>query len=161
MKFLKNNLKLIIAFILGVILTGGIVYAAVSAREVSYTTDKNINIKNVAEALNDLYNKKTQKVIIGSEYSNNSHEFDVTMIPNYQNLTKDNFYLNKVSIHYFNPTSGTEKNYSSNSTIPNTDIISYDQASGKLTVDASMVQWGGSVNVSVCMHYEVVCIYSK
>ena len=59
MKFLKNNLKLIIGFIIGVILTGGIVYATVvaSADEVTYTTDKNAEIKNVAEALEDLYRK--------------------------------------------------------------------------------------------------------
>lgn len=58
MKFLKNNLKVIIAFIVGVILAGGIVYAAVvSASEVSYTTAKNANITNVQEALNDLYSK--------------------------------------------------------------------------------------------------------
>lgn len=57
MKFIKNNLKFIIGFVLGAILTGGIVYAAVSASEVSYTTDINANIKNVGDALNDLYSK--------------------------------------------------------------------------------------------------------
>ena len=60
MKFLKNNLKIIIAFIVGVILAGGIVYAAVSAEQIDYTTDKNTEIKNVKEALNDLYNKNTK-----------------------------------------------------------------------------------------------------
>ena len=58
MKFLKNNIKVVIAFILGLILAGGIVYAATTARDVSYTTAKNENIKNVEEALNDLYSKK-------------------------------------------------------------------------------------------------------
>lgn len=57
MKFIKNNLKVIIAFVLGAILTGGIVYAAVSASEVSYTTNKNANVKSVEDALNDLYAK--------------------------------------------------------------------------------------------------------
>ena len=57
MKFLKNNLKLIIGFILGVILTGGIVYAAVTASEIDYTTTKNSSVKNVEQALNDLYTK--------------------------------------------------------------------------------------------------------
>lgn len=50
MKFLKNNLKIIIAFIVGVILAGGIVYAATSAEQIDYTTDKNSEIKNVKEA---------------------------------------------------------------------------------------------------------------
>lgn len=60
MKFLKNNLKVIIAFILGLILAGGIVYAATSAKEVTYTTAKNGNIKNVEDALNELYAKKSE-----------------------------------------------------------------------------------------------------
>lgn len=58
MRFIKNNLKVIIAFIVGVILAGGIVYATTSASQVSYTTDKNLEINTVAEALNDLYNKQ-------------------------------------------------------------------------------------------------------
>ena len=59
MKFLKNNLKVIIAFMLGVILTGGIVYATVvaSAGDITYTTSKNSSINNVASALNDLYSR--------------------------------------------------------------------------------------------------------
>lgn len=55
MKFLKNNLKVIIAFIIGLILAGGIVYAATSANQVIYTTTKNAEIQNVEDALNDLY----------------------------------------------------------------------------------------------------------
>ena len=67
MKILKNNLKVIIAFIVGVILAGGIVYAAVvSASEVSYTTAKNANITNVQEALNDLYSKNQNNITITS-----------------------------------------------------------------------------------------------
>ena len=56
-KFLNNNFKLIIGFIFGVIITGTIVYAAVSASEINYTTSKNSSVKNVEQALNDLYNK--------------------------------------------------------------------------------------------------------
>lgn len=53
MRFLKNNLKLIIGFIVGVILASGItVYAVMSANEVMYKDDK-----SVAYALNDLYEK--------------------------------------------------------------------------------------------------------
>ena len=57
MKVLKNNLKTIIAFIIGAILTGGIVYATVNASGVNYSTEKNAEIENVEQALNDLYNK--------------------------------------------------------------------------------------------------------
>ena len=48
MRFIKNNLKVIIAFIVGVILAGGIVYATTSASQVSYTTDKNLEINTVS-----------------------------------------------------------------------------------------------------------------
>ena len=55
MKFIKNNFKLFIGFLIGLILAGGIVYAVVSAGEIEYTTNKNANIKTVEDALNDLY----------------------------------------------------------------------------------------------------------
>lgn len=55
MNFLKKNIRTIIGFIVGVILAGGIVYAATSASQVNYTTEKNADIKTVADALNDLY----------------------------------------------------------------------------------------------------------
>lgn len=58
---LKKNVRLIVGFIIGVILTGGIVYATTSAREVVYTTEKNAEIKNVESALNDLYRKTTNE----------------------------------------------------------------------------------------------------
>ena len=73
MKFLKKNLKVIIAFILGFILAGGIAYAAVSisAGDIDYTTSKNANIKNVGQALNDLYNKSASSDL---EIDNNYFE---------------------------------------------------------------------------------------
>lgn len=59
MKFIKNNFKIIIAFIIGVVLAGGIVYAATSASEIEYTVEGRTDINTVADALNDLYiNKK-------------------------------------------------------------------------------------------------------
>ena len=67
MKFLRSNLKVIIAFILGATLLGGIVYAANSAKEVTYTTGKNSEIKNVEQALNDLYNKNAKPFIWKNE----------------------------------------------------------------------------------------------
>ena len=63
MKFCRNNVKVIIGFIVGVVLAGGIVYAAVtSADEISYMTEKNEEINNVQEALNDLYSKKQDTI---------------------------------------------------------------------------------------------------
>lgn len=60
MKFLKNNLKLVIGLIIGAILASGItVYATTTylANQVIYTRE-GTDIKNVEEALNDLYGKK-------------------------------------------------------------------------------------------------------
>ena len=60
MKLIKNNLKLFIGIFIGIILAGlvgGVVYAAVSANQISYTTNKNVQIQTVADGLNDLYNK--------------------------------------------------------------------------------------------------------
>ena len=59
MKFIKRNLKLFIGFLIGTVLAGGIVYAATTnAKDVTYTTSKNAEISNVADALNDLYKKQ-------------------------------------------------------------------------------------------------------
>lgn len=63
MKFIKNNLKLVLAFVAGLISAGSIVYAVTAASSIDYTTNKNSQIKNVQDALNDLY-KNMKKVEI-------------------------------------------------------------------------------------------------
>lgn len=98
MKLLKSNLKLIIGFLIGVVITGGIVYAATSASQISYTTDKNADIKNVQEALNDLYKKdsssrKTPMLIKSNCHSDTKTTISVSNIECYQELTKDNFFI--------------------------------------------------------------------
>ena len=104
MKFLKNNLKVIIAFLLGTILTGGIVYAAVSASEISYTTNKNANIKYVSEALNDLYTRtntsagKTKVLLESNLNTSTSHSISASNIANYKNLTANDFIVEAVSL---------------------------------------------------------------
>lgn len=57
MKIIKNNIKFIIGFIVGIVAAGGIVYAAVSASEVNYTKEGTA-ITNVEQALNDLSQNK-------------------------------------------------------------------------------------------------------
>ena len=77
MKFLKEKKGIIIAFILGLILAGGTVYAVVSASQVIYTTDKNAEIKNVEQALNELYKiKNTTPILVG--HGLNSYSSGVT-----------------------------------------------------------------------------------
>ena len=62
MRFLKNNLKLIIGFIIGAILASSITVYAYSyfAKDISYTkpgTDTSINVET---ALNELYSKSSK-----------------------------------------------------------------------------------------------------
>ena len=69
MNFLKKNYKLIIGIVIGAILISGIsVYATGQylASQVDYTTSKNGNIKNVEQALNDLYTKINNSNVIVS-----------------------------------------------------------------------------------------------
>ena len=100
MKFLKNNLKLIIGLIVGAILAGGIVYAAISAREVTYTTSKNAQVQTVADALNDLYkNKKETFTKVATDLSSRYDQtVNLTNLPNYTELTTDNFFIDKKTL---------------------------------------------------------------
>ena len=70
MRFLKNNFKLIIGFIIGVILTSGITVYAYSyfAKDISYTKPGEAIPISVETALNDLYNR-THPVLL---WTNNS-----------------------------------------------------------------------------------------
>ena len=66
MKFLKRNIKWIIAIIVGIVIASGISVYATSqylASQVSYTTDENEKIENVADALDDLYRKSNEETI--------------------------------------------------------------------------------------------------
>ena len=59
MKFFKNNFKLIVGFIVGVILASGITVYAYSyyAKDISYTKPGTETAISVEQALNDLYTK--------------------------------------------------------------------------------------------------------
>ena len=101
MKFIKNNLKVIIAFIVGLILSGGIVYAVTSASQVAYTTTKNAEIETVADALNDLYDKSFNTTLIWTNSSSTSNfsaqtinlnltKYDAVIIQTSYSLVPDN-----------------------------------------------------------------------
>lgn len=81
MKYLKNNLKVIIAFLLGAMLTGGVAYAVISAQDVTYTKE-GTEIKNVGEALNDLYNK-----------SELPKQFKILKMESFSDTNNDNAFL--------------------------------------------------------------------
>ena len=100
MKFLKNNFKLILACIITAILVGGIVYAATSASEVTYSTSKNGEVQTVADALNDLYNNKEARILSEtvSFPDSNTLSYELESIPKI------------LYIYQYNRTSGN-KNY--------------------------------------------------
>ena len=84
MSFVKNNLKWILGIIVGVVIASGIsVYATGQyfASQVNYTTDKNGEISNVEQALNDLYQKrnKVTKYSLNASTTNagSTYNFDI------------------------------------------------------------------------------------
>ena len=82
-------IALVVAFIVGAVLASGIVYAAVSAHEVSYTRT-GTSIKNVEEALNDLYSNTTHgKTLLWSNTSPNNDfaEQSITLNQSANNFT--------------------------------------------------------------------------
>lgn len=88
MKILKNNIKLIIGFFIGLILAGGVVYAAVSASEIGYTRTGS-SVKNVSEALNELYTK----------YNNGELQYDTFDSNGYVNSpSAETFFTKNLSV---------------------------------------------------------------
>ena len=70
MKFIKKNFKIILAFFLGIILAGGVsIYAAIqyNASDVRYVKEgqSDANWIPVNEALDELYRKKNNIVLVG------------------------------------------------------------------------------------------------
>ena len=63
-KHLKNRTKIIIAFILGIIISGGGVYAAtvIAASNVGYTDNASLGATNVQDAIDKLNTKATTKI---------------------------------------------------------------------------------------------------
>ena len=57
---IKNNIKLIVGIIIGAILFGGmgvVIATNIASSSVNYTTNKNANVENVEDALDDLYDQ--------------------------------------------------------------------------------------------------------
>ncbi len=99
-KIINNNLKVIVAFIFGILITStiGVVAYTINAKDVSFTpSNKNWKVTNVKEALDDINSKGLNKRIctliegnpleIGSKYECN---------PSGDKTTKYNFFILKV-----------------------------------------------------------------
>lgn len=87
---IKNNLKMILSFLIGILVSGVGVYAANSifAKDITYTNAVNNNVTNVKDALDDLYKKNKNYMMIAniSGHSNKGSTFtnlDNSSISNY------------------------------------------------------------------------------
>ena len=105
MKILKKNTKVIIGTIvgilIGVLITGGIVYAVTSANQVTYTTDKNTQINNVSDALNDLYSKINNT----DNYNDKTYiNTGLTVFNNRVTITNGGYYIDESGTTWVNIT---------------------------------------------------------
>lgn len=67
-KIINNNLKVIVAFILGILITStiGVVAYTINANDVSFTpSNKNWKVTNVKEAVDELYSKSSKDIPSG------------------------------------------------------------------------------------------------
>lgn len=177
MNVLKNNIKIIVLIIILILISSGISVFATStyfANQVSYTTNKNAEIKTVEEALNDLYKNKNKKAKITNtvvkeiaylggdgavnwneqEYSKPGYgtlKIDATNIPNYEKLSINNFsiVINRMQV-YYTSSSGT------NNSGVDASIVSYEN--GILTINIPRhVRSSGNgtiyANLSIVAHY--------
>ena len=121
MNFVKKNLKWIITIIGVIILTTGIsVYATGQylASRVDYTTSKNGNIKNVEEALNDLYSKiSTENIIFTGANNKNSEMQSYTFL---HDNDKAMIFSGQVSLMYSINSTDTQNFVAVNSNIGET-----------------------------------------
>lgn len=125
-KILKK--EVILSFVLGVALTSGIVYAATAANQIGYTTNNNIEIKNVEQALNDLYEKINDNVkCVKGNYSkpqNSSVNIELDFTPSFVFIYFYNYYSSQIQCVVYD--SNKSVNYrlsTSNNTIDTSGII--------------------------------------
>ena len=125
--------KILLGTIIGIILCGGIVYAVnYNATDITYSSDKT-SVENVNDALDELYNKLDTIKVRHLGSLNGNGTIDCTSIPNYQNLTVDDFIVAYKSVStssyiYMNPSGGLGTVYGSVSK-------SYNASTGVLTVN--------------------------
>ena len=149
------NKKVIFGFLLGILVSTITVYAVnYTANEISFTTTKNSNVKNVKDALDDLYANKKTKVLLASNLSSRTEQtVSATSIPNYQNLTEDNFIIEVTGINYAENVSDRE--------VVNSISKSYNTSTGDITVGKLKTFYynGGNYSFLVYNTYNIYCIY--
>ena len=98
----KNNVKILLAFLVGILVSSGIVYAAtvIGASEVSYTDNNNLGESTVQGAIDDLYTKANSGISLAQlndlgYYMNSGH----TVLANSEGVR----IKRNGEIHFFKP----------------------------------------------------------
>lgn len=141
MNFFRKNIRVIIGFVVGVILASGVTVYAYSyiAKDVMYTKKDGSEI-SVDQALNELYERENikytlKRVSLGeTSGTNTTRYYDATGIPNYQNLTVDNFSLSTTYID-----SGSSAGTYCGTTYKGCENASYNSQTGILTVSIDIL----------------------
>ena len=154
MKLLKNNIKLIVGFILGIIISSGVVYAVSTISDSSEITFDNtgtaLSSTNVESALTELATKignggTSQAVELGTNTSYNI----ATLYPNidYTQLTVDNFYY-KIGNRSFGSVSSNLAGGNAAYLAFASPTISYDNSTGIVSCTRANINTIGSENTS-------------
>ena len=157
--------KVIISFILGIVLSGTVVYAYVFyAQDISYdNTNSNISANNVQDAIDKLYEIASSDKYLGSisfsSYSQNSN-LNISNYENYMMLTENDFIVIPTAYangcYYISSTNGTCNQYTYKPS-----VTSYDANTGILSVNSGNIghactNWGCDI-----MYASTVDIYIK
>ena len=103
MNFAKKNSRWIITIIVSIILASGIsVYATTTylASQINYTTEKNAEIENVEDALDELYTKTNKEIL--NQYTislraGTSSTIDAESLFNFSGSTRSNYKYFKIT----------------------------------------------------------------
>ena len=135
----------IFTFILGALIFGGVGSALAytyAANQITYTPkDTTREVDNVKDAIDDLYNKKWNIALLGTDNYDATHNYDyqhtydLTTYNNYKKFTEDNFIVSFKSLSAMSGGGSTS--------LSGSLTKSYDQNTGILTVTLSQSVYNG------------------
>jgi len=164
-KLFKNNIKVIIAFVLGLIVAGSIgVYAyVISSSDVSYdNTNSGSSATTVKGAIDDLYERSTNnnlaivEICSGNTMTDRNVDVKSILPDKYNELTVDDFYLKDIQLglQASGMTGGNQTAYA------NTIINSYDATTGTLKLNRSGIVYNTSLH-NMSAYYTVYAIFTQ
>lgn len=163
-KLFINSIKIIVAFVLGLVVAGSIgVYAiTILSSDVSYdNTTSGSSATTVQDAIDDLYTKANNNLTIVEIYSGNSmtdHNVDVkSILPDkYSELTVDDFYLKNIQLGL----QASGMSGANQTAYANTIINSYDATTGTLKLNRSGIVYNTSLH-NMNAYYTVYAIFTQ